>query len=330
MLIIIDCIPGISTKLMNYAIKSECFDEIKILQAGPIDGTLRSYTLAFINISYPIFLSKHKDFFDIDRVFITYTEMYSRILAYKLLKNKPKVKLFFFEDGIESYSDVLSFNTKNKTNILLEFRYGFALIERCCGLYVYRPEYVTDNPYNVQLITIPSIVTNSIKKRLYNIFVSDLDQNINFDNKIIFFDACFYKTQDIVATQKIFEFMRKICDDRLIIKPHPSRIDKWNDSGLPLLITKNNFEILCLYTSIDNAIFVSAFSTACILPKFIYNKEPKVLLLYELYNKYKHSDQSWKKVFQNVRANYRRPEEFVIPNDFNSFADILQKWVKAE
>lgn len=323
-LIILDCIPN--DKLNIIANRAQVFTNIYNIKTGPIEGNFKSYFMMLLSLFMPYMLRLPYDISD--RVFITATEIYSRIIAMKLIK-KSKCSVYFYEDGLATYTDVLSKNMLfNKSNKLIKMRFGSYLIKYCKQVFVYRPEYVINNDFHITLKKIPQIKAGSRwAERVYNIF--NLDQNkLNVQNKVIYFDSRFLDRKDIEDTKIHTKQLAKIVQDKLIIKPHPSKINVWKKENVPIIQTNNSFEILYLLHSFKDNILVSAFSTACVLPKIIFDEEPKVILLYNLYRRYPDIWDNGDFIYKKIQAEYSNKENFWIPSNVSCFYDNLSEWLE--
>lgn len=327
-LFILDCI-AYNKKLKEIAKKANIFTDIKIITAGPINGTLKSYIVTLRCIFGKKFSSINVG--EISRVFITFTEIYSRILACEILKQYPRCELYFYEDGMASYTNILSKkNAYNKTNRLLKLKYGSYLIEHCCGLYIYKTEYVMKNDFEIILKQIPSIAVNSeYAKKLYDIFANEsMDKIIN--KEFIFFDSWFNSKQDIEDSDRTTEKLLSCLKNRIIVKPHPSNMKKWNNTDVPIFKSGDSFEIYYLMHSFEKNVLISAFSTACLLPKLIFDEEPRVILLYNLYRNYPDQWENRDAIYKKIRESYHNVNDFFIPSSSEELEDKLNNYLKRE
>lgn len=327
-LFVLDCIPGNVKGLLNIARKSELFRGIYLIKAGSISGTTDSYVKAFISIAFPQII--HLPYKSCDQVFITGTEIYSRLIACQFIKKNPKCKMFYYEDGMASYTNILSSGTSNnRTNRMLKQRFGFCLYKKCSGMYVYRPEYVIHNDWMIPLEKILNIEAGSnLANKFWKLFSEDTEKLENVDATNIYFDANFNKRQDIDDTFVIINELIRLLGNDFVVKPHPSKIDQWKDFGVSIFTTNDSFEIYCLNHSLKNKVLISAFSTACILPKLIFDEEPKVILLYNLYHNYPNSWNEGDAIYHKIKDNYVNKEHFWIPNDMEELNSKIEGFIK--
>ena len=119
-------------------------------------------------------------------IFISATDIFSRIIA---IKNwKKGVKVHYFEDGLASYNSILKKDFKYKQDLILKIFFGKRCLEICSDLYVYEPVLVQNNTYNIKILPI------SKKTALHQIeFIRSCfnEPVLEFRNDIIFLTAWF-------------------------------------------------------------------------------------------------------------------------------------------
>lgn len=323
-LLIVGFVPALKARLEELAAKSEKFSRITFIKTGRADGTIKSYIGCAFKILCPSLIPFKA--YSINRLFISSTEIFSRIIAYKFFGCSDSLEIYYFEDGLESYMEVLDSSVKNRTNRLLSRRFGYSLISKCCGMYVYKPSYVISNPYNIKLYTInPMDIDSPYVKELYQLF--SVDKPIRFPlGTAIFLDAWFVNKIDKANSEKLISLVLNIAKERMAIKPHPSNYDelKKNQKNTVLIDSKDNFEIIYMNGGVKDAILISAFSTACLLPKLIFNEEPKVILLYRLFERYPDVWKSGEEFYLRVQKDYTNPDNFIIPNNLDELEEALK------
>lgn len=323
-LLIVGFVPELKTRLEKLAKKSRKFSQITFVKTGRANGSLKSYINCLLKMTCPCLIYIRA--YEIDRLFITSTEVFSRIIAYKFFQVKQTLKLFYFEDGLESYMEVLNSSINNRTNKFLYKKFGFSLISKCCGMYVYKPQYVISNPHNIMLYSIKPIkLGSSYAKELYELF--SMDKPVHFESgSSIFLDAWFVNKIDKADSDKIFSMIWDIIGERLVLKPHPSNYKtlKNNKKGNIIIDSKDNFEIIYMTNRGKDITLISAFSTACLLPKIIFNAEPKVVLLYRLYKRYPDIWKDGEELYLRVQKDYTNPNSFLIPSNQAELEEALR------
>lgn len=322
-LIILDCIERMSLEIQEIAESFKCFKRILIIHAGNIDASIRSYLQTLYRIAFPSSLRGFSA--KMDRVFITATEIYSRVLTYNLLKKNPSLELYYYEDGLGSYSDVLSRATHNRTNILLKYRFGYYLIDKCKGLFVYKPQYVFENPYKKELYSIRQIESKSeYAKGLYRAFSIDKIK-VNKNIFPIYFDVSFYDSKNIENCNKYFKIIEEELDGKVLVKPHPSKLNFWDKNKKNILFTSDTFEIFCLMYSFNDRMLLSVFSTSCLIPKMVFGMEPFVILFYKLFENYNSQWKNVDKIVDAIKNDYKNQLKFIVPNSEDELRKALKQ-----
>lgn len=266
---------------------------------------------------------------NIDRLFITGTDIFSRIISCKLLKKYKNMDLFYYEDGMASYFDVISSKIYDNKNKILKARFGFYLIDKCQAMFVYMPEYVLDNPRKITICKINHVNSESeYAKNMYRIFSGKNPENRVKENKLecIYFDGNFDKNEDLENSQQLISTIQMNIKRELIVKPHPQTKEKWKTEKIKILDIKESFEIYSLNNSCEGKVLISVISTACVTPKIIFGQEPKVILLYKLFT---NSELYWNgidKIFKEIKKSYSNPFDFAIPENIDELRFVLRRW----
>ena len=214
-----------------------------------------------------------------ENVYIAGTEVYSKIIAYNILTKDGN--LFFIEDGIESYMDVLNVQKKGLKDIPFKVIYGVEPLKKCRGMYVYEPECVINNSYNKPLLSIVR------RKNDDSISLKDafIEEPYYYNKSAIFFGAWFKTEKEYEYQDYLIKMIASIIgNDNLCVKMHPND-EKLKDrmDGIEYIKTRSNFEVSSGFQKMDNKILIAAISSACVTPKLINNQEPIVIFLYKLF-----------------------------------------------
>lgn len=261
--------------------------------------------------------------YDFDEVFISGTEMHSKIVAYKLMGKNTK--LYYYEDGIASYYSVLNPTEKSRNDIILKYRYGSMPLDICKCLYVYEPNCVQNNIKNIKLVSIPKLKRRKFRKiDLKKVYLAP---PFDFSKKIVFLKAWFENAEKSRLQDDLIEIMVKhLGNDNCYIKTHPNemKVGK-NIPGLNYINTKSNFEISNYFYNFDECIFISIVSTASFSPKLIYGQEPKIVYLYKIFqNKFR----LWPQIDYTIAGMsqiYKDTNKIYIPNSLEQYAETLDE-----
>lgn len=324
-LFILECFNRLSIKIEKIAENAGCFKNIVVLKAGMTNSSLKSYMTTLIRcLNIKSFGSGLN--LNIDSIFITNTEAYSRIIACYFLQKKNTIKLFFYEDGVESYTDILSNNKKRKLDTFLRFVYKTDLNSRCDGMYLYAPELLIENAKSVQLYKISPFNRNKKNpKALFKQLGTIQDNNIK-NIKYLWLDAGYDDEYHIQKSNEILKVLDRVIGDDLYIKPHPRKFEFWKQSKYRILKTNISFEYLYMLNDMRNTVLISVFSTACITPKLLFNETPPVIFLYKLFPEFGYMDpffQKFSKLYSNANGQFFMPDSL-------SDLDVALKKIKME
>lgn len=259
-----------------------------------------------------------------DNVFIVGTEIFSKaIYAYWLSKNK-NTSLYYFEDGTASYFSVLMKNQNSINEKLFYFFKHFKTLDKCKGLYVYRPECVVSIYNNIEIKSIPLIEKSGLKtKKIKEIFLND-EKSI-FENNLIFFDSNFGEKSILKKQYEYFNLIEEnISEKEISVKLHPGTSTNQYGNNYNKINHSIGFEMFNLNHDMNDKILISVISSANLIPKLIYDEEPYVIYLYNLIKdekKYPHFDL----FVENVKKTYSNPEKVFVPKTILEFKDILNK-----
>ena len=291
-----------------YVIKFEIFNN-KIAKLG--------YCLKIIFID-----SNHKMNQKYDKVFLSGTEIYSKIVAEKCIKKNGA--FFYYEDGLASYYSVLNPDTKKRNDFLLKIRYGHRNLDFCKGLYVYEPQCVTLNPKEIPCFKIKKIERNEINiERISKVFK---DAPFKIKTKYVFLEAWFDNQEQLDFQKELCKVLiDKVGNENISIKAHPNQLHSVERlEEVEYIDSLCCFELSNFYENWDDVIFVSAVSTASVSPKLVYGDSPKIIFLYRLFQQ---KFGMWKgidKSIDNLKQLYSENKHAIYtPNTIDEFISLL-------
>lgn len=116
--------------------------------------------------------------------------------------------------------------------------------------------------------------------------------------------------------------------DNVVLKNHPGSTINFScvciDKSIP-------FELLCASENLEDKIFLTSFSTTIFNIKYLFNKEPNIILLYKVMNLptkvwfNKNEEESDKFMRKFLTDAYEKKERVFIPNGTEEFKDILER-----
>ena len=238
--------------------------------------------------------------------------IYSPIII-TLLRKNPESKLWLIDDGLASYTgNILTDFLKdiNKPLVLIyKLFYKDSFNRKPDALFLNNCDYCK-NEMNVELRQLPPI-----DKNILSISDSIFPIGKFYNQPIIWFSI---PSVDEMITHKIAQCFC-ISNLDVIVRMHPR--DKQNDiymSYFGVDIPNDLWETKVLTMDIEKKILVSVFSTAQFVPKYLYNKEPILILLYKLYGfEYDIS-------VGEAIDTYNNSDRIFIPNSLNELRDYLK------
>ena len=86
-------------------------------------------------------------------------------------------------------------------------------------------------------------------------------------------------------------------------------------------------EYFYVNSDIENNTLISVFSTACLSPFFMFNKEPRVIFLYKIIGLDKKNDYNLNfiKFIEKIQNNYKQKDRFLIPRTLDELDEIFDK-----
>ncbi|WP_129589429.1 hypothetical protein [Neobittarella massiliensis] len=268
-------------------------------------------------------------------LFVTCMGFCNTIFYSFLSRNNPDLSLYYYDEGIGIYTTpILNFSTKLNIFFLLTGFKNYANYINC--LYLYLPDARTTN-LNYPTQKISPVKSSSLIDQLRKVFTVPTEKSHYNTAKFIFLDQAFKKQIGLNIDYPLLldQLTQNTSPQDWLIKAHPTRLK--TDPEYSAVTSKFNiqasndipWEILLLnIKNIENKVFISVNSTACVTAKMIYDKEPTVILLYKLIPEYMHRFKSSLKeidqFFSLVRASYREPSKFFIPNNYKELQHFLQ------
>jgi len=237
-------------------------------------------------------------------------------------------KSYFFDDGLESY---LPQNTADHYSGIYKImakvlgRGGTNLkLER---LFVYAPELVLNQQRykSVQPLMPLNKMEQTIQIDLNKVFDY---KNLGLRYKYLLFDQL--GTGDFrdekmltIQTEILNIFAEAVNINEFVIKLHPRTLSSIYDERFQTFKTSVPWEIFALNEEIENKVLISISSTACFTPKLIFDKEPIVIFLYELFSISGY--ETAKDFIRRVKETYRSSDKVYIPQTFEDLKHILQE-----
>ncbi|MGO1468955.1 MAG: polysialyltransferase family glycosyltransferase [Tissierella sp.] len=228
--------------------------------------------LKYKTISEKYFEFKNKEY---DEVYFTNPAIIIQIAIRKLYDKNKDIKINLYEDGIGGYSSDIITNSIYKK--IFNKTFGFDKTnDRYNNILVFKPNLYSGKT-SIPIKKIPDI--DKTNKYLVDILNKTFDYNnkYNIEQNLILLDQPFNNDK---LNEKIKDIFEQFLNDDYIVKLHP-RTQKSIYDGFEIYKTNSiPWEIICLNNNIEDKILISYLSTASFSSKLLFDKEPRLILLF--------------------------------------------------
>lgn len=237
-----------------------------------------------------------------------------------------------YDDGIRTYSGFGEFR-HSLTESVFKIVYGFDFYSVINDLYLYQPDlFKKEQIYDkIKIHKIEINIDSPLLKQIVLNYTKDYEAFK--EKRVIFFDQYMTQSKNKELSYEI-EILKLVCNvvgkKNVIFKIHPRAINS-NNLSLPCDISNSilPFELfLAKIPDINNTIFISVASSACMMPKLTFNKEPQVIMLYKLFSRLDNDNNSYSNLdsfVHKIKSSYNNPDDFIIPNNIKELDCFLHK-----
>lgn len=195
--------------------------------------------------------------------------VFTKRLTTLFCRANPNGKIGLFEEGTITYTKQFIAGDSPKT-LYRRFFDKNGVIDRLSALYVFNPIFLSWNPKNGEIITIPKLteVSKEYKGVLNTIFGYEQCED-TYDKKVIFFEESHvmegFKVPDIQIVEKIAQ---KVGQDNVMVKIHPRNPEnRFAKLGYKTNVnTSIPWELIILNQPMDDKILVTISSGSVIYP----------------------------------------------------------------
>ncbi|MBW4827960.1 MAG: alpha-2,8-polysialyltransferase family protein [Clostridiaceae bacterium] len=268
---------------------------------------------------------------------VTYKKMYLtcqafiiRLVYFYLLEFHNDVEFIYFDDGVGSYYDSDLFKIRFPDKVMRLLLFGEKAVNDDFKRLLYMPELYSsfDKKKVSNLAKMPKIDANKISKDTLNFIFNFKNKDI-INEEVIIFDTLKEELYGAEGSGLLNNYYKIIYSyfgkNNVIIKSHPRSKDIQNNE----FNYYNNYEIpseiIYLNMDIEQSILITTASTAVLTPKFIMDREPIIIMLYKLMEKFNTVDEEQDIFFRKVRQTYRDKNKFNIPEDEIELKNILER-----
>ena len=143
-----------------------------------------------------------------------------------------------------------------------------------------------------------------------------IDKNLKFNQKSKFQSFLIKKLINVYSILSSYRFY---------YKAHPNEVIEKEDFGLEIYKNNSPWE-LTINSMKDSCILISVFSTASLTPKTLYNKEPRLVFLFRLFEPYVFFQAE--EFLVRVKNSYKHKDRVIAPRTINELFEVLSKFSK--
>lgn len=230
-------------------------------------------------LTFKRYVLKQFGYFDYDFVFFASRDYLARCVITYCKYINPSIKLVSYDEGLGTYiSRMESYTNKiEKAYISLRYHDDANIVT---DKILYKPEAYIGESENITLYRMPSVdnYVVSLINQLYN-----YENSKRFIGNIIYFDNYYDGKDD--NKKHIIECLAKKTNARLVIKKHPQTPKGAYNSGNIYQYAGLPYEVIAANDmDIQEKTLITIMSTAVWTPMLMFNRFPKIILLYPLFD----------------------------------------------
>lgn len=260
-----------------------------------------------------------------EKMYISSRAYIPRMVQLYFCKKKIETEVIYYDDGEGSYINPECYKPRSLDAVVRVILFGKESIQPARIRYLHSPQlYKQLNPAaQEQEIRKIEALWNETKTREMINYVFDYDSTKSIKEKVIILDSL----SEGDERKRLDSIYQKFVDyygiDNVIIKKHPRDKEKPTLSVKQYTDYSTPFEVLCLNMDMDEKVLICFASTAMIMPKLLFDKEPKVFMLYKVIDKITTLNESRDRLYSQSAATYRTKDKYNIVEDEDQLDRIL-------
>ncbi|MBR1443323.1 MAG: hypothetical protein IJ583_07305 [Firmicutes bacterium] len=325
---------GVMQKFANRVIIAEIFENVYTYKRRSKSKKIIYYLYDLKQAALPRYfideLTSNKfKFNEKDYKFITVTSGHDVEMA--LVRCFPKAIHIAIDDGLGSYFGDIIHNHK-LSFVWKIFGRNMKKIKPIC-LYVNNAG-ICESTMCDDVSDLSSLRTSSddFKSIIRNIFFDECE-NLYAKYPIIFLTQPLSEIKKSDKCIQLYEEIIKLTKNKLgkniIIRIHPrDNQDPQIYGNIPIDLSSSLWELICANHIESNYILMSVCSSSQIMPKIIYNNEPNIIFLYQIFKEYIKDDVyiRFNNIFNLIKNYYLNKEKIYLPNNIEEFVSIMEKF----
>lgn len=317
-------------EVLQYMKELPCINHIYyidyIMKTNNLIGVFKDYTIQDKKLR-KVFSNNNK----YDLLFTTWVGGYGTIIFNKLLKNNPKLKIAFYEEGIGVY-------VQAPFGYYGGIKKFFKIIGQKCEadyvkeIYVYSPDMLyketTFKPIGIGKIDKNDKKLVNMMNKAFGTKYYEIDNKKNIVYLENYFEPSIFGKFDQIP------IIKSIKDD-IIVRLHPiTDPKKYEVEGISISESKLSWEVYLLnIDDIDRKTFISIYSSALFSPKIIFDQEPRIIVLGKAIRNFlkdknpyyeNYYPKSFAKMVDAVKSSYRNPEKVIVPDTMDDFYNLIR------
>ena len=217
--------------------------------------------------------------FDYDYVFFASRDFFSRcVLTYCKYVYKS-AKIISYDEGLGSYISRMEEYTNKIEKFIIKIRYHDKA-NIITDKILYKPEAYIGKANNITIYKMPKLEEPIVKllNKIYN-----YDDSMKFNSNIIYFDN-YYDGKDLYK-KSIIDCLISETNGSILLKKHPQTSNGIYDYNNVYDFSQLPYEIIAANDNdIDKKVLITIMSSAVWTPMLIFNKYPKIVLMYQLFD----------------------------------------------
>lgn len=261
--------------------------------------------------------------FPYDQIYYAYPGLFRLLLSKYMIKRNKDMVISLFEDGFGGYNhDFFKINRSTSAKRML---FGLnKVFKRIKEHLVYNPDmFIGKKQVPVRKIPYMDYSNSEFIKSINEVFSYKKEKS---DYKYIILEQPSDNSQvmEVVLSNIIHKIVFKDKDTNVVVKLHPrSQSTLYDDFNIIKTITP--WEVICGNIEVENKILISNNSTACLTPKYIYNKEPYIIFICEI-DELKTAlsyQQDFRNKINKFIQTYNEPNKIFIPKSIEELNKII-------
>lgn len=245
-----------------------------------------AYDESFSRVEKTLKFLRHKSYvrelftiFDYDYVFFASRNFVTRCVVTYCKYNSPSTRIISYDEGLGTYISRMEKYTNRVEKLVVKMLYRDQA-NLITDKILYKPEAYIGDANKITLYRMPKF--DEMIVELVN-EVYKYNNSMDFCSNTIYFDN-YYDGKDETKKSILECLIKNICEG-FVIKKHPQTADSIYEFGNVYKFSHVPYEIIAANDKeIEKKILITIMSTAVWTPMLLFDKYPKIILLYPLIN----------------------------------------------